>query len=259
MTKRAITDTEAEQLLAGTTPEGRPDLAVLAASIAGARAVSTAADPQPSVALAARLDSPVPVGARVETQPARGIKKMVASLAGLGIAAKIAAGSGALALGLVGMAGAAGAVGALPGPAQDVFDGVFTTIVTDDENTVEEGGQGAGDECVVDDAPVTDQTTGAESEPITCSDALPVGSKQFSEWVRDGAQDPNKIGSEFGESVSEQARELKDEKAEERAANPNNPNGNNGRFGAPATGDDSDEQAQPTQPGKPEGTPGGRP
>jgi len=134
-----ITDAEAERLLAGTTPEGRPELQMLAASIADVRAVSPGASPQPSAALAARLESPVPtVGAVADVQPARGIKKMVASIAGLGVAAKVAAASGVLALGLVGV-GAAGAAGALPAPAQEVFDDVITTVLIAEDDTVTEG------------------------------------------------------------------------------------------------------------------------
>jgi len=295
MRKRMITDAEAEQLLAGTTPGGRPELAALAASVAAVRVVSTAAAPQPSDALAARLESPVPAGAVADAQPARGIKKMVATIAGLGVAAKVAAASGVLALGLVGV-GAAGAAGALPAPAQQVFDDVIETVIVPEDDTLTEGeGEGVVDECVVE--PPADGTDGSNDgstdEGLTeeeleaelygtvedgtegdgtegdgtegdgtseCVDPLPVGSKEFSDWVREGAQDPNKVGREFGQAVSEQARELREEKAEERAENGQGNNGNgNGRGGQGDDDTESDTDVEQSTPGsgKPEGTPGG--
>lgn len=299
MKKRTITDAEAEQLLAGTTPAGRPELAMLAASIAEVRAVSTAAAPQLSAALAARLESPVPAGAVADAQPARGIRKMVASIAGLGVAAKVAAASGVLALGLVGV-GAAGAAGALPAPVQEVFDDVIETVIVPEDDTVTEGeGDGTVDECIVDDG-TTDGTTedealedelygsveegtdgestdgesteGTETEGGTegdgtegdgtteCVEPLPVGSKEFSAWVREGAQDPNKVGREFGQAVSEQARELRGEKAEERSENGQGNNGN-GQGNRPGSGEDDGEDDDAadtsTERGKPAGTPGG--
>ncbi|WP_235460142.1 hypothetical protein, partial [Yonghaparkia sp. Soil809] len=62
MSKR-ISDHDIERLLAGSTPEGRPELAVVAASLAEFRAVAHEAVPQPSAALLARLDLPASVGA----------------------------------------------------------------------------------------------------------------------------------------------------------------------------------------------------
>lgn len=294
MRKRTITDAEAEQLLAGTTPGGRHELQMLAASIADVRTVSTADAPQPSAALAARLESPVPTGAAADAQPTRGIKKMVATIAGLGVAAKVAAASGVLALGLVGV-GAAGAAGALPAPAQQVFDDVVETVIVPDDGTTTDGdgaGEGIVDECVV--APPADNGTddgmtdeqleaelygsveestdgtdgestggeGAEGDGTTdCVEPLPVGSKEFSAWVREGAQDPNKVGREFGQAVSEQARELREEKAEERAENGQGSNGQgnsgNGNGNRPGTGEGDDAADTSSEPGKPAGTPGG--
>lgn len=254
MRKRMITDAEAERLLAGTTPEGRPELQMLAASIADVRAVSPVAAPQPSAALAARLESPVPtLGAAAEVEPARGIKKMVASIAGLGVAAKVAAASGVLALGLVGV-GAAGAAGALPAPAQEVFDDVITTVLVTEDDTLTEGEtDGTTDEGVVEECVVDGGTT-------ECVEPLPVGSKEFSAWVREGAQDPNKVGREFGQAVSEQARELRGEKAEERSENGQGNNGN-GQGNRPGSGEDDGEDDDAadtsTERGKPAGTPGG--
>lgn len=294
MRKHTITDAEAQQLLSGATPEGRPELAELAASIADVRRdASQLAAPQPSAALAARLDQPaLGVSAGSEPTPLKGIKKMAASIAGLGLAAKLAAATGVLALGLTGV----GAAGALPGPAQDAFDGVVSTFTATEDEVVDDG---ALEECVVDDGTVDDGTTdegtdgttdegaaedelyGATEDGTTdegtddsttdegtdegavseeCADELPVGSGEFSDWVKQGAQDPDKVGAEFGAAVSEQARELKNEKAEERAANGGNNGNGQGGDDADDEGDDEGEETveeTSTGNGKPAGKPGG--
>lgn len=296
MRKHTITDAEAQQLLSGATPAGRPELDELAASIADVRRdASQLTAPQPSAALAARLDQPaLGVSAGAEPTPLKGIKKMAASIAGLGLAAKLAAATGVLALGLTGV----GAAGALPGPAQDAFDGVVSSFTSTEDEVVDDG---AAEECVVDDGTTDDGTTddgtvddgttedelyGATDDTTTdegtdegttedgtdegtvteeCADDLPVGSGEFSDWVKQGAQDPDKVGAEFGAAVSEQARELKNEKAEERAANGgNNGNGNgNGQGGDDDESDDESDDETVEEPangnGKPAGTPGGRP
>lgn len=221
MSKR-ISDHDIERLLAGQTPEGRPELADVAASLAEFRAVAHEAVPQPSAALLARLDLPVSVGAAsvavsaagataplpqsvtstaapadAERSDSRGIKQMFEWIAGLGLAAKITAGTGALALSLAGV----GAAGALPGPLQAAFDSAVTTTV--EEETTEE-------EVVVEDEIVEDDAEG------TVDETLPTGSDEFSDWVKEGAQAEDKVGAEFGAAVSEQARELREEKAAAR-------------------------------------------
>lgn len=255
MRKHTITDAEAQRVLAGEAPDARPEFAELAASIAEVRLHAMQAEPTPSAALAARLEQPtlgVSVGA-APTSP-KGIKKMVASIAGLGIAAKVAAATGVLALGLAGV----GAAGALPGPAQDAFDEVVSTIIVTDDEGLDDG---LVDECTVDDG--TDEGT---EECVADEAELPVGSKEFSAWVVQGAQDPDKVGAEFGAEVSEQARELRDEKAEERAENGNggasNGFGNGGRDDdddTDGTDDTDDAEDAPREGGKPEGVGGGRP
>lgn len=268
MRKHTITDAEAQQLLSGETPAGRPELDSLAASISDVRRASLEVAPQPSEALAAYLEQPaLGVSAGTEPTPLKGIKKMVAPFSGLGIAAKIAAATGVLALGITGV----GAAGALPGGAQQAFDDVVSTIVPSEE-TSDGGsiGDGALDDCVVNDGVAEEGATegditstvddGTDEGAETCVDeVLPVGSKEFSAWVVQGAQDPDKVGSEFGERVSEQARELKDEKADERAENGGN--GGNGRpDGVGGQNDDESEgDSGDSERGKPEGTPGGRP
>lgn len=246
MRKHTITDAEAHALLSGATPQGRPELTGLADSIADARRAAQHVVPQPSAALVARLERPsLGVSDVPEREPAKGITKVFATMSGLGIAAKVAAAGGVLALGLAG-AGAAGAAGVLPGPAQDAFNEVVMTFVPADDET---DGTGATDECVVDEG----AAEGVDEGTVECADvepALPVGSKEFSEWVQHGAKDPNKVGSEFGESVSEQARELRDEMAGDRPDN----NGGHGQGGDSHRDDDIAPGG-----GKPEGTPGGRP
>ncbi|MBX9719504.1 MAG: hypothetical protein K2X36_11785 [Microbacteriaceae bacterium] len=291
MRKHTITDAEAQQLLSGATPEGRSELAELAASIADVRRdASQLAAPQPSAALAARLDQPaLGVSAGSEPTPLKGIKKMAASLAGLSLAAKLAAATGVLALGLTGV----GAAGALPGPAQDAFDGVISSFTATEDEVVDDG---AAEECVVDDGTVDDGTVDEGTDGTTddelygatdegtvedgtdegtvdegtvddgtdteeCADDLPVGSGEFSDWVKQGAQDPDKVGAEFGAAVSEQARELKNQKAEERVANGGNNGNGNGQGGgdddADDEGDDETVDETSTGNGKPAGTPGG--
>lgn len=296
MSKEPITDAEAQQLLSGATPEGHPELSALAASIADVRRdAAQVPAPQPSFALAAQLAHPTP-GA--STRLRREMKRAT-PIARFGLAAKIAAAVGVLALGFLGV----GAAGALPGAAQDAFDDVVSTIVPSEGESTDDGlvdddgvgggtagGDGAAEECVVDDGATDDgatdeatESTEAGTETETCEPALPVGSGEFSDWVKQGARDPNKIGSEFGAAVAEQARELKNEKAEERAeeagtdgttngnvdstpgGNGNgsagsnsggNGNGNgNGNTGAATQDDDESSNGN----GKPANPPGGRP
>lgn len=245
MSKEPITDAEAQQLLSGATPEGHPELSALAASIADVRRdAAQVPAPQPSFALAAQLAHPTP-GA---STPLRRERKRATPIARFGLAAKIAAAVGVLALGFLGV----GAAGALPGAAQDAFDDVVSTIVSSEGDTTGDGvaddegvgdgtagGDGTADECVVDDGTTdegaTDEATEATeagTETEACEPALPVGSGQFSEWVKQGARDPNKIGSEFGAAVAEQARELKNEKAEERAEEAGTDGTTNGNVGS---------------------------
>ena len=233
MSKHPITDAEAQQLLSGATPEGHPELSALAASIADVRRdAAQVPAPQPSFALAAQLAHPTPGSSRTR----RSERKRATSIARFGLAAKIAAALGVFALGFVGI----GAAGALPGAAQDAFDDVVSTIVSTSSDTTGDGvaddegvgdgtvgGDGSAEECVVDES-ATDDGAGAAA----CEPALPVGSGEFSDWVKQGARDPNKIGSEFGAAVAEQARELKNEKAEERAENAGTDGTTNGNVGS---------------------------
>lgn len=216
--RNRITDTEAELLLAGTTPEGRPEFSALADAVVGIRQAAFETVPQPSVALAARLGLPqdalvsamasAPAASsnlmNVETPSAataaeasrtKGIKRMFEWIAGLGLAAKIAAGTGALALGITGV----GAAGALPGGAQDAFDTVVSTVISSETEAEVE----VVEEEVVEEEAPADET-------------LPTGSEEFGSWVSENAQAEDKVGAEFGAAVSEQAQELRDENAAAR-------------------------------------------
>lgn len=209
MSERANHDQLLERLLSGQVPAEQTELVALSAALTELRSTAHPSAPQPSSALQSRLDAPggAPVSAAAgdavaDTTPGR--QSVVEWIAGLGLATKIAAGSGVLALGLTG----AGAAGALPGPAQDAFDSVVNNVLPSD----------------VDEAPV-DEAPGDGDETIddgTDTDAeLPVvGSDEFSSWVSENAKDPEKVGAEFGKQVSEQARELREEKAAERGNAP---------------------------------------
>ena len=310
MSEKPITDAEAQQLLSGATPEGHPELSALAASIADVRRnAAQVPAPQPSFALAAQLEHPTPEVNRTR----RSESKRATSVSRFGLAAKIAAAVAALAVGFVGI----GAAGALPGAAQDAFDDVVSTIVSSSIDTTEDGAagdeevgdgtvgdEGTTEECVIDDGAIdedvidegaidegaidegaADEGADADTQTDACEPAMPVGSGEFSDWVKQGARDPNKIGSEFGAAVSEQARELKNEKAEERAADAENngtpagtsagnANGTtNGNAGPNGTGNGTsngighgntdvvphDDDESSTETGKPADPPGGRP
>lgn len=221
--RNRITDTEAELLLAGTTPQGRPEFSALADSVTEFRTAAFQTVPQPSAALAARLGLPQDAlvsamasapavatrhittessaaVATAEAQNPRGIKKMFEWIAGLGLAAKIAAGTGALALGITGV----GAAGALPGGAQDAFDTVVSTVISSETEAEVE----VVEEVVEEEAPAVEEAPADET--------LPTGSEEFGSWVSENAQDEDKVGAEFGAEVSEQAQELRDENAAAR-------------------------------------------
>ena len=167
---------------------------------------------------------------------------MFERIAGFSVAAKVAAGTGVLALGATGVA-TAGATGVLPGPVQTAFDSAVTVVLTDDE-FVE-------DDLIGDEEPVTNDLVGDE-EPVTDDAPIPGAGNEFGKWVSENAQDPEKIGEEFGERVSEQARKLGEQKRAER------PGGSDVLPApTPETGDDEsvgDAPAVelPKAPGKPE-------
>lgn len=159
--KSRITDHEAELLLTGRIPQGRPDLGELAASVATFRSVAFQTVPQPTAALADRLglseealaaamppfaadstDRGPVTAPDLERRHAGILSGMGTRLAGLGLAAKIAAGVGALALGVT----VTGAAGALPGVVQEAFDEIVSAVIA-----VEDGSEGGSGVVVIDD------------------------------------------------------------------------------------------------------------
>ncbi|MEO7348317.1 MAG: hypothetical protein ABIW32_00400 [Terrimesophilobacter sp.] len=109
---------------------------------------------------------------------------MFSTIAGLGLAAKIALGAGVAVAATAG----AGAAGVLPAGAQDAFDTVVSTVVPGsqvDEST----------------DPATDDDMNA---PDPASTDRP---DNFGSWVSERAQDPDKVGKIFGQETSEAAHE----------------------------------------------------
>ena len=188
MRVRRISERDAEAVLAGHAPAARSDLASLADSIAEFRAAAFEVPAQPSADLASRLG---PLGgskisSHTETQPTIGVSRervtMFSWIAGLGLVAKIALGAGVAVAATAG----AGAAGVLPTGAQDAFNTVVSTVVPgshSEESTV----------------PGTDDGTKA---PDPASTNHP---DNFGSWVSEQAKDPNKVGSTFGQMVSEAA------------------------------------------------------
>ncbi|WP_448811840.1 hypothetical protein [Agromyces bauzanensis] len=142
MRSHRITDDDAAVVMRGQVPEARDDLAVVAHAVAVFRRDSLEPLPQPSAALAARLDleraarisasadelyattSATAPANRVSTPGTRRRRVALSGFLGLGLATKIAIGVGAAALVGVGGAGAAGAAGVLPEDVQVVFNDV---------------------------------------------------------------------------------------------------------------------------------------
>ncbi len=186
---KRISTTEAEQLLAGATLAGRPELSDLAATIGRARAVAAATTaPAPTAQLLARLTEGAPSPAstagdaavasssitaaadstRAVRRPAliEGAKSMAEWIAGLGLASKIALAAG---VGLAGMtvAGAAGAAGVLPVPAQSAFDTVISTITGTEPEIDDDPAPFTEDESDVNDdpAPNVEDETDVDDDP----------------------------------------------------------------------------------------------
>jgi hypothetical protein len=135
MRTQRITDQQATALLRGRVPQGRDDLEPLSAMVGALRLSSFDAPPQPSAHLAARLDldrlnwlsasapgAGAPGCRDLEIAPAvrAGIRKrtLVGWFAGLGVAAQLVLGAGAVTASAAGI----GMAGALPPVAQQLFD-----------------------------------------------------------------------------------------------------------------------------------------
>ncbi len=169
MVKR-IDDTEAEQLLAGMTPAGRPELRDLAGALGSARAAAQSVTaPQPSALVMARLEGqslpPVSNSGEVDVtsssadgratlvvrRPAfsGGVRSMMEWISGVSLTSKIAIGMGVVVFGVAGV----GAAGALPGPAQSAFDTIVSTVTGSEPEVDDDPAGYVDDESDVDDDP----------------------------------------------------------------------------------------------------------
>jgi hypothetical protein len=211
MRKHRITDADASTLVTGRAPAGRPELEVLAQSLAEFRAASFGTTPRPSATLESRLalgiapvisESKEPASAvSIETtssplRPRRTRKSPVRTaltwIAGLSLGLKILLGAAVAATAAAG----AGAAGVLPFGTQQAFDEVVSVVVPvekTDEGTDEGAGEGVDDGAV--DEPAVDEVEGYD----------PAEDGNFGGWVSDLAHDKPGTGKEFGDMVSDEA------------------------------------------------------
>lgn len=203
--KNRITDHEAELLLAGRTPAGRPDFGELAASVASFRSAALEAAPRPSAALTARLGLPpqevlsalatssdassgrLGAGPPADVIAARGsrsgvVRRAVERVSGLGLTARIAAGVGALALGIT----VTGVAGALPGGMQDAFDELVSTVISI---------RGDVDAVVVDEPPLEEPADDERGPagPTPAGEGRDAGSSSTDDSVPDEADTASEI------------------------------------------------------------------
>lgn len=224
--KNRITDADAELLLAGRAPEGRPGLEELAAAVTAFRSATAKATPRPSPEMAARLDvpqdelmsaratSPGTSSRRFETDsPApRARMRSVGAIARatervslFGLAARVAVGVGALLLGIT----VAGAAGALPGGVQDAFDDLVSMVIPsdgddkpviiDEEPAVDDesvGGEESGGDDLVPEGPASGD--GEVSESPSDDDAKPGDGEE-----PDGVSEPDEPDEGAGDEESE--------------------------------------------------------
>ena len=164
-----INDHEADDLMAGRVPQGRPDLVGLAETISAVRTEYRAVPvPVPSELLAAVLEgrhavSPSSASGTAVAPPSivaaarsplgvvaaltKGVHAVKNWLTELELVSKVALGSGALVLAVSGV----GAAGALPGDAQTAFDRVVSTVVPQGDEVDDDSIVFDDDELEVDD------------------------------------------------------------------------------------------------------------
>ncbi|MGV8858121.1 hypothetical protein [Rhodoglobus sp.] len=124
---------------------------------------------------------------------------MFSWIAGLGIASKIALGATVAVAATAG----AGAGGILPSGAQDAFDSVISTVVSETND---------GDEST-EDSTTTPESEPAEETEVTEEVEGPEEAEatehpdNFGGWVSERAQDLDKVGRTFGAETSEAAHE----------------------------------------------------
>jgi hypothetical protein len=201
MRKHRITGSDAATLVTGVPPEWRPELGELADAIGQFRTAAFTSVPRPSAALQAHLDfDPASAALTVEYQAAMVTKgreltsaskaplhrkrnSILGWLAGLGAIAKIALGSTVALAAVTG----AGAAGVLPGVTQVAFDTVISDVTSHAEEPMP--------------VPAETPSSGPSGHPEAdiASTAHP---DNFGKQVSELAKDPNKVGSEFGKTVS---------------------------------------------------------
>jgi hypothetical protein len=204
MREHRISDDDAQALVTGEAPAERPDLARLALSIKEFRSAASASAPRPSAELSRRLElaAQIDVG-RPETsgRPAsRGrMKRVFAWITGLGVAAKIVLG--------VTVAAAAGATGV------GAAVGIDTLVSATAEHDV-----------------TTDESTDAPADPTDAPSDAP---ENFGGSVSDRAHELGKgsDGAAFGEEISEEARQLGDEMAQNLEGTGPGESASNGAIG----------------------------
>lgn len=210
-----MNDDAAEALVTGTAPAGRPDLAMLARSIAEFRGAALATPPQPTAELRARLGlesefSPAhrnPVAGSLDASDATRrrpvahtgrLKRLLAWLAGLGLAAKIVLGvSVAAAAGVTGVGAAVG------------IDAVVSTTSEHEQVETEDAPDEVGETEGKSEGESPGDTDGDTDAPAEESDT-------FGDSVSDRAHELGKDGDgkAFGEEISEEAQQLGNDKAQ---------------------------------------------
>lgn len=236
MRRRRISDQDASAILNGSTPEARPDLVELTQSIAEFRSAAYSAVAQPTAQLAARMEDSAAqsLSPQPQPQPASGVQRrgltVFTWITGLGLGAKIVLGAGVALAATTGVSAGAGAAGVLPTGLQDTYDTIVSSVIPAGEDST-------------DGSPTSDPT----DTPDPASTEHP---DNFGSFVSTGAQDPDKVGRDFGSKVSDAAHE----------------NGKGAQSNAPGTGDDQESagsgdegETTDTPSDKPDDVGGGKP
>lgn len=213
MRNQRITDTDAAALVRGTAPADLPELTDVATALSAFRSAVGESLPQPSATLRERLElgfTPVTASASPEGKPRSrtgSLRRVVAWLASLGLAAKIVLASTVAVAAVAG----AGTVGVLPGGAQDVFNTVVSTVGLDETPPAEEpvteeppAEEPVSEESVSEEA-VTDEPVDEPADETDDTDG-PAEGENFGSYVSEEAKNKEGSGREFGEKISELAK-----------------------------------------------------
>lgn len=188
------TDIDAAALLTGEASNLPAEFADVATALSAFRGAAFESLPQPSAELRERLENGADVSASTpegkQRVSAGGVRRMVAWVAGLGIAAKILLGTTVA----VAAVGGVGAAGLLPEGAQSVFDTVLSTEQTPPVEPVDELPTDPTDAEPTDDGTDADDVEG------------PAEGENFGSYVSDEAKNKEGTGREFGEQISDLAK-----------------------------------------------------